>query len=341
MGKISVGILGATGAVGQTFVKLLENHPIFEIVSLTASSKWEGSSYGEALKGRQRESFSKKTLATTMKSAAPLPIIFSALSSEDGEALELELARRGSAVFSHASIHRNRSDIPMIIPEINGEHLALIPTQQKNRGWEKGFIVVKPNCTLQSFLLPLFPLHQKFQLKEAVITTLQSTSGAGGGFELEGNILPYIAGEEEKTEQEPLKILGKLEKEAILPAQGVTFSSHCNRVPVCSGHLACVSAKFEKAVDVETACQVLHSFPSLSLPSAPRKPLHYMEDHNRPQPLLDKDVEGGMSVAIGRLRTCTVFDLRFTALSHNLVRGAAGGSILCAELAHQKGYLHG
>ncbi|WP_420422611.1 aspartate-semialdehyde dehydrogenase [Simkania sp.] len=341
MGKISVGILGATGAVGQTYVKLLENHPLFEIVSLTASPKWEGISYGEALKDRQREDFSEKTLATVMEPAAPHPLIFSALNNEDGEALELELASQGSAVFSHASIHRKSSDIPMIIPEINGEHLALIPTQQKIRGWDKGFLVAKPNCTLQSFLLPLFPLHQKYQLKQAVITTLQSMSGAGARFELEGNVLPFIEGEEVKTEQEPLKILGKLEQGKIFPAERMTFSSHCNRVPVCSGHLACVSAQFEKPVDLESVYHELDSFPSLSLPSAPQKPLHIFEDVNRPQPLLDKDLEGGMSVAIGRLRTCAVFDLRFTALSHNLVRGAAGGSILCAELALQKGYLHG
>ena len=341
MGKISVGVLGATGAVGQTYVKLLENHPLFEIALLSSSPKWEGHTYEEALRGRERESFSKRTLAAVLEQAFPLPIIFSALCNEEGEALELELAARGSAVFSHASIHRTAKDIPMIIPEINSTHLELIPKQQKNRGWKKGFIVVKPNCTLQSFLLPLFPLHQMFKLKQAVITTLQSLSGAGASFELEGNILPYIAGEEEKTEQEPLKILGKLERGEILPVKGVIFSSHCNRVPVSSGHLACVSASFEKPIDAESARLAFDNFSSLPLPSAPQKPLRYLEDLNHPQPLHDKDLEGGMSVAIGRLRSCNIFDLRFTALSHNLVRGAAGGSILCAELAHQKGYIHG
>ena len=184
-------------------------------------------------------------------------------------------------------------------------------------------------------------MHQMLTLKQAVITTLQSTSGAGANFELGGNILPYIVGEEEKTEQEPLKILGSLESGKVRLAQGITFSSHCNRVPVYSGHLACVSASFEQPVDLKKIRKALDSFTSLSLPSAPKKPLHYLDDLNRPQPLLDKNLEGGMSVIIGRLRSCNVFDLRFTALSHNLVRGAAGGSILCAELAHQKGYIHG
>ena len=341
MSKIPVGILGATGAVGQTYVKLLENHPLFEIASLSASSKWDGHSYRRALQGRMRESFSEKTLEQPLNAVDSLPVIFSALSNEDAEEIEELLAAQGSAVFSHASFHRAASDIPMIIPEINPDHLTLIPVQQKKRGWKKGFIVVKPNCSLQSFLLPLFPLHERFQLKQALVTTMQSTSGAGGAFELKRNIIPHIEGEEEKSETEPLKILGRMQEGKIVPPSGIVFSTHCNRVPVCHGHLACVSASFEKPIDEDNVRQLWDSFSSLSLPSAPKKPLHYLEDCDRPQPLLDKDLEGGMSIALGRLRKCSIFDLRFTALSHNLIRGAAGGSILCAELAHQKGYFNG
>jgi len=341
MSKIPVGILGATGAVGQTYVKLLESHPFFEIALLSASTRWEGSSYREALQGRFRESFAEETLERRLQPMQALPIIFSALGNEDAEKVEEGFAAQGSAVFSHASIHRTASDIPMIIPEINPGHFSLIAVQQKNRQWNRGFIVVKPNCTLQSFLLPLFPLHQAFGLKQALVTTMQSTSGAGGSFELERNIIPHIKGEEEKSESEPLKILGKIHEGKVVPATEIVFSSHCNRVPVCHGHLACVSASFEKPLDEESIRSIWDSFSGLSLPSSPKKPLHYFEDCDRPQPLLDGYLEGGMSIAIGRLRKCSIFDVRFTGLSHNLIRGAAGGSILCAELAYQKGLIHG
>lgn len=333
MSKIPVGIIGATGVVGQTYVYLLKDHPLFEIVSLSASPKWEGKTYREALTGRLHKTLSEKVLNLPLEPMKPLPLIFSATPSSVAASLEFPLAKQGSAVFSHASIHRTVSDIPMIIPEINADHLSLIPLQQKQRGW-KGFLVVKPNCTLQSFLLPLFPLHCAFGLKQVSVTTMQSTSGAGSSFQLDRNILPYIEGEEEKSETEPLKILGLLKNQ-------VAFSVHCNRVPICEGHLACVSASFQKPLEEKSVRQLWDDFSGLDLPSAPRKPLHYFDESDRPQPLLDKDVGGGMTVALGRLRKCSIFDLRFTALSHNLIRGAAGGNLLCAELAYQKGYIHG
>lgn len=339
MSKIPVGILGATGAVGQMYARLLENHPLFEIAAISASPKWEGKPFKQALSDRMRFSLSEKTLNFPLKPMSPLPVIFSALRDQVAQSIEYQLASQGSAVFSHASIHRKADDIPLVIPEINPSHLALIPFQQKKRKW-KGFIVAKPNCTLQSFLLPLFPLHQSFELKQALITTMQSISGAGGTFVLEKNILPYIEGEEEKSETEPLKILGALKDGKINPAS-ITFSAHCNRVPVSEGHLACISATFAKPINEEKVRLLWKNFPTLSLPSAPKKPFHYFEEKNRPQPLLDKDLEKGMGIAIGRLRTCSIFDLRFTALSHNLIRGASGGSLLSAELAYQEGYLDG
>lgn len=348
MTKLSVGVLGASGSVGQSYVKLLENHPLFEITALAASTKWDGYSYKHALEGRMHESFSEKTLGRVLspkRNFSECQIIFSALRDEESIEVEEMYAERGLAVFSHASSHRRASDIPMIIPEINPDHLDLIPFQRQKRGWKTGCIIVKPNCTLQSFLLPLFPLHQKFHLKDVVITTMQSTSGGGAGFELEKNIIPYIEGEEEKTEKEPLKILGSLKENKIVDAQGVKFSSHCNRVPVYEGHLACVSASFEKSL---TRGEVLHSWEvfrglpqKLNLFSAPLKPLHYFTENDRPQPYYDKNIEKGMSISLGRLRECSVFDLRFTALSHNLMRGAAGGSILSAELALKQGFING
>jgi len=233
----------------------------------------------------------------------------------------------------------------MIIPEVNPDHLSLIPYQRQLRGWKTGCLVVKPNCTLQSFLLPLFPLHRKFKLKQVMVTTMQSMSGAGTGFDLEKNIIPYIEGEEEKSEVEPLKILGSLKENQITVPQNIQFSSHCNRVPVYEGHLACIAASFEKPIPREDVLHLWETFrglpQTLNLPSAPKKPLHYYSEIDRPQPAYDKNLENGMSIALGRLRECSIFDLRFTALSHNLIRGAAGGSILSAELALKQGFIHG
>jgi len=333
MSRIPVGILGASGLVGQAYAHLLEHHPLFEIALLSASPKWEGKTYGEALLGPPYRALSKDTLNMVLQPARPLPVLFSAIESSVAQSLEFPLAEQGAAVFSHASIHRLVSDIPLMIPEINPDHLSLIHTQRKKRGW-KGFIVVKPNCTLQSVLLPLYPLHQLYGLKKVIVTTMQAISGAGRDFSLKNNIFPYIEGEEEKLETEPHKILS-------CPKEQMIFSVHSNRVPIYEGHLACISAGFEKSVDVKEVRNIWKHFPSPNLFSAPKRPFYYLDMQNRPQPLLDTGVGNGMSIALGRLRRCSIFDLRFTALSHNLIRGAAGGHLLNAELAVQKGYIRG
>jgi len=319
--KRSVLILGATGVVGQTYIRLLKKHPFFEIAYLAASY----------------QSIGKTCEISGMQLIAPdaypkVDIVFSALKESEAKEIEETYAKKGAAVFSHAAFFRSDPTIPVLIPEINPAHLSWIPRQQKEKGW-KGFLVSKPNCSLQSYLLPLYPLHQAFGLKHVAVTMLQSRSGGGKGFALENNILPYIPGEEEKSEQEPLKIL-----EAAIP-----FSLHCNRVPIDEGHLACVSASFEKPLTIEEVLEKWEMFKGLpqelALPTAPKKPLHYLTGLDHPQPLLHKNLEKGMAVVIGQLRQCSLFDLRFTSLSHNLVRGAAGGSLLSAELAYKKGYI--
>lgn len=343
--KIPVGVLGATGRIGQAYVKLLQAHPSFELVALSGSPKWNHHSYREAVSGRSFESFSEKALNFSLSPIDDFPdcsVIFSALENQEAARYDPFFAKKGATVFSHASIHRKADDVPMIIPEINPEHLDLLPIQQQKRQW-KGALIVKPNCTLQSFLLPLYPLHCAFNLKQVVVTTLQSTSGGGSQFELEGNIIPHIQEEEEKTETEPLKILGTFEKGEVLPAQGILFSSHCNRVPVVEGHLACITASFEKPVSLKEVLHLWENFvglpQTLKLPLAPETPIRYLSSLDRPQPL--HDLEEGMCVSVGRLRGCSVFDIRFTALSHNLIRGGAGGHLLNAELALALGKIHG
>ena len=333
MKKIPVGILGATGVVGQTYVRLLQEHPLFEIAYLSASPKWQGKTYREALSGDSSHPFSEKILNLKLRALEPAPVIFSAIKGSLAPPLEFALAKEGCAIFSHSAPLRTEDDIPVIIPEINADHLSLIDFQRKKRGW-KGFIAVKPNCTVQSFLLPLYPLHQAYTLKKVCVTTMQATSGGGRECQLEQNILPYIQGEEEKSETEPLKILGCSNEQ-------IAFSVHSNRVPVFEGHLACVSATFERPTEIKEVRKIWEEFSPITLSRAPKSPLRYFNEEDRPQPLLDKNVGEGMSVALGRLRKCSIFDLRFVALSHNLIRGAAGGSLLVAELAKQMGYLHG
>lgn len=312
MSKISVGLLGASGLVGEEYLRLLKNHPQFEVVFQP----------------------NRNTLLD-FDAARPCQFLFSALPSDKAQQVELEYAKRGFPIFSSASCHRLEEDIPLIIPEINPDHLEMIPLQQKRRGWEKGFIVAKPNCTLQSYLLPLYPLHKRFQLERLAVTNLQAITGAGRTFKLSGNIIPYISGEEEKSETEPLKILGTWDGSRLHPAL-LVISSHCNRVPVLHGHLACVSASFKKKPTLDQVLEAWETFPGLDLPTAPKRPLLYFEENDRPQPLLDASYDRGMAVAVGRLRSCSLFDIRFTALSHNLIRGAAGGGVLTAELYYEK-----
>ncbi len=290
MSKLAVGLLGSSGLVGRTYRSLLKNHPFFD---LTFAPDRKELSHTEKAKG--------------------CALIFSALPNDIAKIYDPLYAKGGFPVFSSASCHRMEKDIPLIIPEINGVEL---------KGW-KGKLIAKPNCTLQSMILPLYPLHQKFHLKGISVTNLQSMSGAGANFELKENIIPFIEGEEEKTENETLKILKMPE---------IAMSVHCTRVPVLHGHMACISASFEKKPTLQEVKDTWEQFKGLDLPTAPEKPFIYFEEKDRPQVELDVNLGKGMSIALGRLRSCPLFDIRFTALSHNLIRGAAGGGLLTAEL---------
>jgi len=355
MRKIRVGILGATGMVGQHYVNLLIEHPFFEISFLAASKDSAGKTYGQALqeKGRSFDSIPPSVLAMPVYSVDEIDkakehcdFVFSAVNAETAKINEPLYAAAGLPVVSNASAHRMDPDVPLLIPEINPEHLELIHQQRKNRGWGKGFIIAKPNCSVQSYLFPLFPLHQKFGIKKLIITTMQAVSGAGypgvSSLDIIDNVIPYIGGEEEKSEREPLKILGKIQNGKIAPIQGLSISAHCNRVPVMDGHTACVSVEFVKKPTKEEILEIWREFRSvpqeLNLPSAPIQPIIYREEKDRPQPKFDRNAEGGMAITVGRLRECPVLDFRFVALSHNALRGAAGGGVLNAELLYSQNY---
>lgn len=356
MKKLKVGVLGATGMVGQNYISLLEGHPWFEVSNLVASPSSAGKKYFDAVAGRWHM---KKGIPQNVKDLIVAPIndvqnvkkrcdfVFSALDSDIAKEWEEKYAEAGIPVVSNASAHRHTSDVPMLIPEINHSHLEIIPMQKKNRGWTKGFIVVKPNCSLQSYMTPLFALHKKFKIKKVIITTMQAVSGAGhpgvASFDIVDNVIPFIKGEEEKSENEPKKILGKIEGNKFVYDDSFEISAHCNRVNTIDGHMACVSAEFEKKPTREEILKLWKNFKSLpqelKLPFAPEQPIIYREEDNRPQTRLDRDNDKGMAVTVGRLRECNVLQWRFVGLSHNTVRGAAGGGILNAELLKAKGYL--
>jgi aspartate-semialdehyde dehydrogenase len=356
MKKLRIGILGATGIVGQNYITLLEDHPWFQVTYMAASEKSAGKSYKEAVTGRWHmlkdvpgdvRSLMVKSIDDMEDAKKNCDFVFSALDSGVAKIYEEQYAAAGIPVVSNASTHRHTKDVPMLIPEINHDHVDIIPMQQKNHGWNKGFIVVKPNCSLQSYMTPLFALHHEFRVTQAIITTMQSVSGAGhpgvSSYDIIDNIIPFIKGEEEKSEQEPLKILGKIQGDHIEYYQGLKISAHCNRVPVIDGHMACVSLKFEKKPAIGQMIEIWHNFRSLpqqlNLPFAPEQPIIYREEADRPQTRLDRDADKAMAVTVGRLRACPVFDYRFVGLSHNTIRGAAGGGILNAELLVKKGYL--
>ena len=360
MEKLKVGILGATGMVGQNYIRLLENHPWFEVAYVAASPASAGKPYGEAVKGRWHmqvdiPSKVKKLIvqdASNVSAAiGKCSFVFSALEMEKQAIVDLEnsYAANDIPVVSNASANRHVDDVPMLIPEINHSHIDIIPQQKKNRGWKTGFIVVKPNCSLQSYMAPVYAImKQGYEVKRMIITTMQAVSGAGfpgvPSLDIIDNIVPYIGGEEEKSEKEPLKILGKIENGKIVNDSSIKISAHCNRVPVIEGHTACVSIEFgSKKPSKEEILKIWDNFSSepqkLKLPFAPKKPIIYREEDNRPQPRKDRDCDKGMAVTVGRLRECKVFDYRFVCLSHNTVRGAAGGGILNAELLKAKGYL--
>jgi len=346
--KIPVGVLGATGAVGQKFVKLLENHPWFELTELAASDRSAGKPYKDATLWRQYTPIPDAIKSRTVKPCEPTldcRVVFSGLDSSVAGEVEENFARAGYVVLTNSKNHRMDEDVPLLVPEVNPDHLALIKPQRARRGWS-GAIVTNPNCSTIGLVMPFAPLHYAFGIKRAVVVTMQALSGAGypglAATDMLGNIIPFIGGEEDKVETEPRKIMGRLAGDHIEFAD-YRISAHTNRVFVEDGHTECVSVEFENKPSVEEAARVLAEFTSLPqelrLPSAPERPVIVTGERDRPQPRFDRDAGHGMSAVVGRLRECPVFDLRFVVLSHNTIRGAAGAAILNAELMKVQGYL--
>ncbi|MHA1733111.1 MAG: aspartate-semialdehyde dehydrogenase [Promethearchaeota archaeon] len=359
-GKIKCGVLGATGIVGQNYIKLLQDHPWFEVVDLAASERSAGKPYSEAVANRWHmdtpipeamRDLEVREVQDYDSIDEGLKFVFSAVNmptKEELKAVELEYARRGIPVVSNNSAHRWTPDVPMLIGEINPGHADIIPVQKEKRGFSTGFIVVKPNCSLQSYLTPIYALERAgYKVEQLIVTTLQAVSGAGhpgvSSFDITDNIIPYIGGEEEKTEREPHKILGKVEGGEIVPDESIAISATCTRVGVIDGHTAVVNLKFKEEPPArEEVLKTWREFRStpqeLALPFAPSPPIVYLEENDRPQPRKDRDNGKGMAVTVGRLREDNVFHFKFVALSHNTIRGAAGGGILNAELLKEKGY---
>ena len=355
--KLSVAILGGTGMVGQRFISLLENHPWFEVKVIAASPRSAGKTYKEAVGDRWK-------MTTPMPEAVKDIVVmnvndveavskqvdfcFSAvdMTKDEIRAIEEAYAKTETPVVSNNSAHRWTPDVPMIIPEVNPEHTDVIEFQKKRLGTKRGFVAVKPNCSIQSYA-PVLAAWKEFEPYEVIATTYQAISGAGKTFkdwpEMVENIIPYIGGEEEKSEQEPLRILGKVENGVIVKAQEPKISCQCIRVPVLNGHTAAVFVKFRKQPTKEQLIEKMTSFSGepqrLNLPSAPKQFIRYMEEDNRPQVQADVDYENGMGISIGRLREDSIYDWKFVGLSHNTVRGAAGGAVLCAELLKAKGFI--
>ncbi|MBR9699422.1 aspartate-semialdehyde dehydrogenase [Candidatus Woesearchaeota archaeon] len=356
---IPVGIIGATGMVGQKYIHLLENHPYFEVRYVAASPKSAGKSYEEAVKGRWHlsqdipakvKSLTVEDANDVSKAKGKCSFVFSAVEMDKERTKELEnsYAQEGISVVSNNSAHRFTEDVPMLVPEINHDHVSIISEQMKQRNW-KGFICVKPNCSVQSYITPIYALEKAgFKVKRMIISTMQAVSGAGFNtvedMDMQDNVIPFIGGEEEKSEYEPAKILGKIEDGKCVHDDSIKISAHCNRVPVIDGHTATISVEFgEKKPSKEEIIALWKDFKSvpqeMDLPFAPKQPIIYHDEDNRPQPRLDRDADKGMAVSLGRLRECPVFDYRFVGLSHNTIRGAAGGGILNAELLYKKGFL--
>ena len=354
--KKRVGIVGATGMVGQRFLTLLENHPYFEVTALAASSRSAGQKYEDAVASRWKmstpipEEYKNMIIidAQNIDEIAPLvDFVFCAVDMKKDEikALEEAYAKAEIPVVSNNSANRFTPDVPMVIPEVNPEHLQVIEAQKKRLGTKRGFIAVKPNCSIQSYVPALTPLLQ-FEPYEIVATTYQAISGAGKTFlewpEMIDNVIPYIGGEEEKSEQEPLKVWGNIENGEIVKANAPVITTQCIRVPVTDGHTAAVFVKFRNKPTKEQILSAWASFSGepqeLELPHAPAQFITYFEEDNRPQAKLDRDIYGGMGVSVGRLREDHVYDYKFVGLSHNTLRGAAGGAVLIAELLYKKGY---
>ena len=356
MEKMKVGVVGATGMVGQRFLMLLENHPYFEVAVLAASARSAGKTYREAVGSRWKMSAPMPEKYADMmvcdaqeieEIGKKVSFVFCAVDMDKAaiRALEEAYAKAEIPVVSNNSAHRWTPDVPMVSPEINPEHLEVIKAQRERLGTKRGFIAVKPNCSIQAYVPELTPLR-KFGIKEVVATTYQAISGAGKTFnewpEMIDNIIPYIGGEEEKSEQEPLRVWGKVENGEIVKATDTVITTQCIRVPVTDGHTAAVFVKFENKPTKEEILEAWKSFrglpQELELPNAPAQFITYFEEDNRPQAKLDRDIYGGMGVTAGRLREDAIYDYKFVGLSHNTLRGAAGGAVLIAELLYRLGY---
>ncbi len=355
--KLRVGILGATGMVGQRFISLLENHPWFEVVAVAASPRSAGKTYEEAVGDRWKMTKAmpeavKKLVVLNVNDvesvSSQVDFVFSAvdMTKDEIKAIEEAYAKTETPVVSNNSAHRWTPDVPMVVPEINPQHLDVIEFQKKRLGTTKGFIVVKPNCSIQSYTPALHALRE-FEPTVVVATTYQAISGAGKTFkdwpEMIDNVIPYIGGEEEKSEQEPLRLWGEIKDGVIVKAEAPIITTQCIRVPVSDGHTAAVFVSFKKKPTKEQILEAWKNFKGLpqelELPSAPKQFIQYCEEDNRPQAKFDRDYENGMGVSMGRLREDTVYDYKFVGLSHNTIRGAAGGAVLIAELLAKQGYI--
>lgn len=355
--KLKVGILGGTGFVGQRFVTLLDNHPYFEVVSIAASGRSANKTYEEAVKDRWKltnpmpasvKGLIVKDVYDIDTIAAEVDFVFCAVDMPKNEIKELEekYAKAEVPVVSNNSAHRMTGDVPMVIPEINNDHFKIIENQKERLGTKRGFIAVKPNCSIQSYV-PALNALKEFGIKNVVVSTYQAISGAGKTFkdwpEMNDNVIPYIGGEEEKSEQEPLKVWGEIKDGKIISATTPLITTQCIRVPVSDGHLATVFVKFDRKPSKEQILELWKNYmgkpQEFDLPNAPKQFITYFEEDNRPQTGLDRDTEKGMGVTVGRLREDTLFDYKFVGLSHNTLRGAAGGAVLTAELLKAEGYL--
>lgn len=357
MEKLKVGVLGATGMVGQRFITLLVNHPWFELTTLAASPRSAGKTYAEAVEGKWKldipmpeevKDMIVQDVSKVEEVAKDVDFVFSAVDMKKDEikAIEEAYAKTETPVVSNNSAHRWTSDVPMVVPEINPDHYQLIEAQKKRLGTTHGFIAVKPNCSIQSYT-PALAAWMQFEPYEVIVSTYQAISGAGKNFEswpeMEHNIIPYIGGEEEKSEKEPLRVLGSLEGDHIDLIDGLKISAQCIRVPILNGHTATVFVKFHQKPTKEELVEALRNYrgepQELELPSAPKQFIQYLEEDDRPQVSLDVNYENGMGISIGRLREDSIYDWKFVGLSHNTLRGAAGGGVEAAEYLAKKGYI--
>ena len=359
MKKYKVGVVGCTGMVGQRFITLLENHPWFQLTAIAASARSAGKPYEEAVSGRWKmdtpipEEAKQLVIydidAQMKEFCDQIDFTFCAVDMDKDatRALEERIAKMECPVVSNNSAHRFTPDVPMVVPEINPEHVKVIPYQKQRRGTQRGFIAVKSNCSLQSYVPALHPLREKFGVEKALVCTYQAISGAGKNFEtwpeMVDNVIPYIGGEEEKSEQEPMKMWGHIENGVIVNADSPKITAQCLRVPVSNGHMAAVFMTLGQKTSVEEIKEIWQNYKGraqeLELPSAPKQFLHYFEDPSYPQTKLQRDLEGGMAISLGRLRPDTQYDYKFVGLSHNTLRGAAGGSVLLGEFLVAEGYI--